>query len=192
MQINKSLPNVADFQTTSITICESIQNMLTSEYGTEIKCEVTLMKKVSKHIKMVAYSNNDSKRPSSYAKEFSFDDEDIHFVELFKNLNGKISCLPDKKSVNEKFKKLKGSEEREKEICQYIGIPIKTNRNEIELLLQIDVSQKNVFGRNEEEVYMFARNILYPYAVLLHKAYERDLVFCRLRELVIKLQKNST
>lgn len=186
--INKRVfDKIADFQTYSFSICESIHKILTQEYGNDIKCEVTLMKKNGNIIKMLAYSNNDNMQPSSYTRNFNFDDLDIHFVELFKDLNGKPSCLPNKKIVCEKFKKLTGSEKREEGICQYIGIPIKTNRNEVELLLQIDVSKEKIFGSNEKQMELFTDNVLYPYAVLLHKAYERDLVFTQYYDMIIAM-----
>lgn len=186
--INKKVfDKIADFQTLSFIVCESIRNMLVTEYGKDIKCEVTLMKNDSGNIKMLSYSNDDNKIPSSYTKNFNYDDIDIYFVKLFKDLNAEITCLPNKKSVNDNFKKIKGSEKREDQICQYIGIPIKTDRNEIELLLQIDVSKNNVFGKNKEQVLSFAKNILYPYATLLHKSYERDLIFSQYYDMITSM-----
>lgn len=41
----KSLDKIADFQTFSFSICESIHHMLEKEFGDDIKCEVTIMKK---------------------------------------------------------------------------------------------------------------------------------------------------
>lgn len=134
---------------------------------------------------MVAYANDDNQMPSSYSKNFKLDESGILFVRLFNDLNGEIDCKANKKEVNNAFQKLQGSEKREEGICQYIGIPIKTNRNEIELLLQIDVSKEKIFGRNEKQMTLFAKNILYPYAVLLHKIYERDLIFNKYYDMII-------
>ena len=183
----KSLDKIADFQTFSFAVCESIQGMLKNEFGIDIQCEVTLMKKERDIIKMIAYANNNNQVPSSYKKEFNLSASGICFVRIFNDLDGEILCLPTKKSVNENFEKLKGSVKREDEICQYIGIPIKTNRNEIELLLQIDVSKEKIFGKTEEELKSFAKNILYPYAMLLHKSYERDLVFNQYYDMIITM-----
>ena len=168
---------IADFQTFAFTICESIQNMIRNEYGDDVKCEVTLMRKDGNNVKMIAYANNEREMPASYTQTYNLNEVNYYFVNLFNDLNGKISCLPNKVMVNEKFKKIPGSEKREKDVCQYIGIPIRTNRNQIELLLQIDVSKEKVFGKGEANVLVFAKNILYPYATLLHKSYERDLIF---------------
>lgn len=177
---------IADFQTTAFIISQSIHSLLKQEFGEDIKCEVTIMKKeLYSTIKMIAYANNNNKLPSSYNKTYSFNEEDIFFVKLFKDPDSEIKCLSTKMEVQDKFKKLKGSKKREDEICQYIGIPIKTNRNIVELLLQIDVSKEKIFGTNEAEVVSFAKNILEPYAVLLHKAYERDLIFNKYYDMII-------
>lgn len=173
----KSLDKIADFQTFSFSICESIQHMLRNEFGDDIQCEVTIMKKSDAKIKMVAYANDDNRIPSSYSEYFNLNERDILFIRIFNDLDGEIVCKPNKKEIKASFKKLSGSIRREENICQYIGIPIKTNRNKIELLLQIDVSKEKIFGKNEKQMKLFAKNILYPYAVLLHKIYERDLIF---------------
>lgn len=185
--VNKKVfDKIADFQTISFIICESIHSLLKEEYGEGIKCEVTLMKKYDdSNIRMIAYANNDKKMPSSSKRNFHLDEEDFYFIRVFNDLNGEITCLPNKEIVKKEFKKLKGSVMREENICQYIGIPVKTNRNEIELLLQIDISKEKIFGKNKEEVLLFAKNIFYPYATLLHKSYERDLIFSQYYDMIV-------
>lgn len=189
----KAFDKIADFQSISFIICESIYNMLVTEYGKTIQCEITLMKKTDKIIKMISYANDDNIMPSSYSQNFSIDETALYFVSIFSNPDGNIVCLPDRKSVTDHFKKIEGSTKRENKICQYIGIPIKTNRNEIELLLQIDVSKEKVFGKNETQGLIFAKNIIYPYAVLLHKAYERDLIFSQYYDMITSVlaEKNN-
>lgn len=186
-----SLDKIADFQTFSFSICESIHTMLCKELGKDILCEVTLMKKENNKIKMVAYANNDNKAPSSYNTDFVLAEDNICFVRLFKDLNGEILSLPTKKDVTDNFVKLPGSIKREDEICQYIGIPIKTNRNSIELLLQVDVSKPKVFGKNKKQMDSFAKNILYPYAMLLHKSYERDFIFNQYFDMIVSMLSKS-
>ena len=173
----KSLDQLADFQSFSFSICNSIHKMLCQELGKDISCEVTLMKKENDKIKMIAYANENDHMPSTYRNAYSLEDSEICFIRLFNDLNAEICCLPDKKAIEDKFKFLDGSAKREKQICQFIGIPVKTNRNQIEFLLQIDVAKPKVFGKTKEQMQIFAKNVLYPYAMLLHKSYERDLVF---------------
>lgn len=187
--INKKVfDKIADFQTISFIVCESIHNLLKEEFGEDINCEVTLMKKYNvSNIKMVAYANNENKMPSSYKTSFKLDDNNIFFIKIFNDLNAETSCLVDRESVHKNFKQLPGSDIRENKICQYIGIPIRTNRNEIELLLQIDISKEKIFGKNESEVLLFAKNILEPYAILLYKSYERDLIFNQYYDMMVSV-----
>lgn len=187
----KSLDKIADFQTFAFLICESIHSMICKMFGQNLLCEVTLMKKEDDFVKMVAYANDNNAMPSSYKTTFSLDESDIFFINLFNDLNGMIKCIPNQKGISDKFQKFKGSVQRENAVCQYIGIPIKTNRNEIELLLQIDVSKPKVFGKNETQMESFAKNIFYPYAMLLHKSYERDLVFNQYYDMIVMMLSKS-
>lgn len=187
----KSLDNYVDFQTVSFCICQSIYKILVEEFGKDILCEVTLMKRENDIIKMVAYANENNKIPSSYKTTFKLDASDICFIRIFNDLNGEIFCLPNKEAIEKEFKKFDGSYEREKNICQYIGIPVKTDRNQIEFLLQIDVSKPNILGKNEKQVKSFAKNVFYPYAMLLYKSYERDLIFNQYYDMVVAMLSKS-
>lgn len=187
----KSLDNYADFQTFSFCVCESIYKILVEEFGTDILCEVTLMQRNNDIVKMIAYANENNKIPSSYKQEFNLKSSDAYFVEIFNDLNGEIHCLPNKEAVEKEFKKFKASYEREKNICQYIGIPVKTDRNKIEFLLQIDVSKADLLGKNEHQVKSFAKNVFYPYAMLLYKSYERDLIFNQYYDMIVAMLSKS-
>lgn len=187
----KSLDNYADFQTFSFCVCESIYKILIEEFGKNISCEVTLMKRNNNSVKMIAYANENNKMPSSYKRDFNLSSNDACFIKIFNDLNGEIFCLPNKKAVEKEFKKFDSSYEREKDICQYIGIPVKTDRNQIEFLLQVDVSKSNLFGKDEKQVKSFAKNVFYPYAMLLYKSYERDLIFNQYYDMIISMLSDS-
>lgn len=186
----KSLDQLADFQSFSFSICESIHKMLCRNFGEDISCEVTLMKKENNKIKMISYANKNNQMPSTYRQVYNLKDSEICFIRLFNDLNAEIICYPNKKVVEQNFKILDGSANREKQICQFIGIPVKTNRNQIEFLLQIDVAKPKVFGRTKEQMQIFAKNVLYPYAMLLHKTYERDLVFNQYYDMITSMFNN--
>ena len=188
----KSLDKIADFQTFSFCVCESIYKIINKEFGDDILCQVTLMKKENNIVKMVAYANDNEIMPSSYKEEFHLDSSDIFFITLFNDLNGEIRCIPKKEDIGTKFKIFNGSSEREKNICQYIGIPVKTERNEIEFVLQIDVSKPDIFGKNEKEMKIFAKNVFYPYAMMLYKTYERDLVFNQYYDLIVTMLSKTS
>lgn len=189
----KAFDKIADFQTISFTICRSIHSLIKMEFGEDIKCEVTIMiRNEDSYVKMIAYANNDNRIPSSYAKPFNLKSFKACFIDIFNDQSGEIYCLINKEETQTTIKKLKGSESREAEICQYIGIPIKTSKNKIELLLQIDVSKDYVFGKTKEEVKTFSKNVFYPYATLLYKSYERDLIFNGYYNMVISSLSKKT
>lgn len=180
--------NFADFQTISFIICESIHNILKRKFGDDINFEVTVFRKLNnKDIRMVAYANKDLTTPSSYGTKFNTKQKDIYFIQIFTDKDAKIACLCNKEEVQMSFKMLEGSTKREQEICQYVGVPIKTDRKEIEFLLQVDTSKEKIFGQNKEEIISFTKKIIHPYAVLLHKAYERDLIFNQYYDMIVKI-----
>lgn len=88
------------------------------------------MKKENNKIKMISYANKNNQMPSTYRQVYNLKDSEICFIRLFNDLNAEIICYPNKKVVEQNFKILDGSANREKQICQFIGIPVKTNRNQ--------------------------------------------------------------
>lgn len=186
----KAFDNIADFQTFSFSVCQSIHRILVNELGKDILCEVTLMRKENNSIKMVAYANDNKTIPSSYNDSYSLDDRNICFIRLFNDLEGEIYCISEKDGITDNFFKFNGSKKRENKICQYIGIPVKTDRNEIEFVLQIDVSKPYILGKTKDEMMIFAKNVLYPYAILLQKSYERDLVFNQYYDMIVAMLSN--
>lgn len=187
---------VADFNTISFDICNSIYQMIENKFGEQTECEVTVYQSTNKGISMIAFANRRNEPPTSYNTTYKKSDNKYLFLKLFDNLNAQIFVCPNKESVQNNFTWIEGSDIREKKICQYIGIPLKTDRNKIELLLQIDVSKPNIFGKTKKEVIKIAENLFYPYVVLLNKAYERDLIFdgyydIIVEKLCVKREKNS-
>lgn len=178
---------VADFNTISFDICSSIYRMIEDKYGTEAQCEVTVYQlKKNADITMIAFANSRNEPPTSYNTIFKRNNKKYLFVKLFNDLNAEIYICPNKESVQKDFTWIDGSDVREKKICQYIGIPLKTDRNRIELLLQIDVSKPDIFGKTKEEINKIANDLFYPYVVLLNKAYERDLIFDGYYDIIVE------
>lgn len=178
---------VADFNTISFDICSSIYRMIEDKYGTDAECEVTVYQlRKNADITMIAFANSRNEPPTSYNTVFKKTNTNYLFVKLFNNLNAEIHVCPDMKSVQNDFTWIDGSDVREKKICQYIGIPLKTDRNRIELLLQIDVAKPNIFGKTKKEVIKIAKDLFYPYVVLLNKAYERDLIFDGYYDIIVE------
>lgn len=180
---------MADFRTIAFDICNNIYNIITDKYGTDTKCEVTICHEQNNKISMIAYANQNSTPPLTYQRVYKKNNKYL-FGKMFMDLNAQIHVCPNKEAVEKDFILLKGSETREKQVCQYIGIPLITSRQKIEILLQIDVSKPDVFGKTEENVLLYAEKIFRPYIMLLYKAYERDLIFNGYYDTIIeKLQK---
>lgn len=176
---------IADFQELSFLVCQSIYDIISNELECE-ECEVTVYQKFPKcankkynTIKMIAYATKDSIIPSSYDNIYNISKKapKTIFMNLFKQNQTESVICHNQKTVEQKFVWLKGSQDREEKIHQYIGIPIKTNSNNVVCVLQVDVSQKKILGKNYKEVKFFADNILKPFSSILYNAYERDSVF---------------
>ena len=178
------MSSIADFQNLSFFVCNELYNFIT-RYCNCKECEITVFQrfvndKNKEYVKMIAYKNSKSSKPSSYNEEFTLIYKKGRimpvFISIFKNPNADVKILHNKRAVKQEFKILHGSESRESNICQYIGIPIKTNRDKVEVILQIDVSEKNVFGRTYNSVKQFTDYIIIPFCNLLYCSYERDLI----------------
>lgn len=174
---------IADFQTFSFLVCNELCDFIKKNFDCG-DCEVTIFQrftdsKSKDFVKMIAFKNNKNHKPSSYQKEFALNSRSngAVFISIFNDLNEEIKILHNQKAVREEFKYFDDSKKREKKICQYIGIPIKTDRNKIEILLQIDVSKEKALGKNYNELKQFAEYVLLPFCSLLHCSYERDLIF---------------
>lgn len=179
---------IADFNTVAFDICNSIYNIITSKYDLDTECEVTVFKLIGDKVKMVAYSNRTGVPPASYKNYYKIcsNNKKYLFVRLFNEVSPQIHYCANITEVKKEFCYIEESCPREEKICQYIGIPLRTDRNKTEVLLQVDVSKPNVFGKTSDEVFKFANNIIYPYITLLHKAFERDAIFEEYYDLIIK------
>lgn len=175
--------SIADFQTLSFDVCNELYSFIT-DYCNCKECEVTIFQRFideqnSDFVTMIAYRNTQNRQPASYGQKYYLNSKKKNvpvFIRIFRDANAEICILHNKKTINNNFDFFNDSLAREKRICQYIGIPIRTNRNKVEILLQIDVSQNRVFGMQYKTVKKFAENIFIPFANLLYCSYERDLV----------------
>lgn len=177
--------SIADFQTFSFKICNELYNFITSSFNCG-ECEVTIFQRFmgkdnKDFVKMIAYKNSRNMEAGSYHDTYKLSHQASTkvpvFVKVFNDLNADIKILHNRKAVEAEFKYFDHSMTREKKICQYIGIPIKTNRNRVELLLQIDVSKEKAFGKNYNAIKQLADNIILPFSNMLYCSYERDLIF---------------
>lgn len=184
---NKKVNNfssIVDFQSLSFLVCNEIYNFIISNFDCG-ECEITIFQRFSENnkpdfVKMIAYKNSKNNIPSSYGKRFWLSNNSNTtpvFVNIFNDLNADVKILYNHKEVEAEFKYFDDSINREKKICQYIGVPVKTDRNKIEIVLQIDVSKEKSLGKNYNSLKQFSEYIITPFSNFLHCCYERDLIF---------------
>lgn len=192
-QIQKEeLRSVVDFQKLSFSICNELYNFISNICNCK-ECEVSIFQRFTNndnkdYVKMIAYKNGKNLIPSTYNTEFKLSHKTTTqvpvFISIFNDLNAEIKILENKEAVKQDFIFFENSKIREERICQYIGIPIKTNRGKIEVVLQIDVSKDNVMGCNYNEVKQFADIIIKPFVNLLYCSYERDLILDKFYDII--------
>lgn len=177
-----ALGQIADFQSLSFFVCNELYDFFMKYFNCG-ECEVTIFQRFTDannidFVKMIAYKNNKNSAPSSYGKKFIFSSNNKKpvFLTIFNDLNAEVKILHNRKAVESEFIYFEDSEIREKKICQYIGIPIKTNRNKIEILLQIDVTKEKGLGKKYNDLKQLSDHILLPFCNYLHCSYERDLI----------------
>ena len=180
----KEFKIIYDFQGMCISICNKLCELIVSNFDCE-DCEVTVFQRFEDHengkseyVKMVAYHNNQSSTPSSYSKIYPLDqlDDAPYFISIFNKPDADIVTLCNKKQIASKFKFFDESSTREHNIYQYICVPIRTNRNKTEIILQIDVSKEKCFGKKNKNLKRFAEDVIVPFANIIHCNYEQDLL----------------
>lgn len=128
MPVNRIVfEKIADFNTIAFDICNSIYNIISSEYGIDTCCEVTIFRRFDEQIKMVAFATETKTPPSSYNNKYKLNSKQSKycFVDIFKRGSDKIVCCANNKEVLDKFTLLEKSEEREKKDMSIHWNPIK-------------------------------------------------------------------
>ena len=194
------ISEIANFQELSFRVCNGIHDFIIQKCECD-ECEVTIFQRFSEsekkdYVRMIAYRNTKNIVPSTYETKYSLKvrkgvDMPV-FVSIFNDLNAETKIIENSKKIKKEFITLEGSESREEKICQYIGIPIKTDRGKIELVLQIDVSKEKVFGSSYNAVKQFADNVFEPFVSLLHCSYERDIALNKFYNILEENIKKST
>lgn len=170
------------FQKSAFTICGEIYDALSNYLNTEDHY-VTVYQRFlesGNHVcKMIAYWNKNIEEPISYQYPYIIpervgEDKIEYHTMIFSKQDISIRVLQDKKSVQNKFKFHEGNAVREKEIEQYVGIPIALSNDKVYILLQVDFNKKDMFGKDEKEMKENAEVFLYPFAKQLHMMYEAD------------------
>lgn len=177
-----------NFQAVSFQICKQIYNII-SKNGCD-ECQVTVFQRFfekgkgkSDYVKMIAFAGKDNYKCKSYCNIYSYKQGGSNhemftktiFFKLFDPNDKDVIIYTTKKAVENNFYFINESEDRERQICQYIGVGISTNRDYVEFILQVDVSKRFALGFTKKQLQRFVDEILMPYIRFLYEIYEIEL-----------------
>ena len=170
-----------DFQTAAFSVCEKLRNFLKPDNPDDVY--ITVYQKYEdsgkKLCRMIAYSSDHEPTSKDDIYEIPLFSPDLfgnieYHTYLFSSGKKDICVLQNPDDIRAAFSYHTKSEEREKNIKQYIGIPIAPSRQGVVFLLQVDTVIDNYFGDSVEATLEFAKNTIYPYAQFLHMIYEES------------------
>ena len=173
-----------DFQTAAFAVCEKLHDTLSRNDEKNDVYVTVIQKKVennSAYCRMIAYSakhevsSYDRKYPIPPKQDALFGKIEYHTY-VFAKEKKEVTSFHTKELVQEAFCIHEACEDREKEIQQYICIPISPAGLGVTFLLQVDSNEEDFFGSSKLAVDDFAKNTIYPYAQLLHMIYEQSRV----------------
>lgn len=168
-----------DFQAAAFVVCETLCSFLSKNEKDDVY--VTVYQRINTNsCKMIAYSADHE--VSNYGIEYPIpapcDDDLFGKIEyhsyVFHSEKKEITSFHTHELVMGAFVIHGNSEDREGNIQQYICIPISPAKLGVTFLLQVDTNIPNFFGDNKKAVNDFAKNVIYPFAQLLHMAYEQS------------------
>jgi hypothetical protein len=177
--VERSL-NKADFQTAACTVCEKLRDFLTEGIDRDA-VYITVYQRYDEKgcdlCRMIAYSS--THEPTSYENRYpipAFSKDNLKKIEyhtyIFSEGRKDIIILPDYQAVQDAFIIHPGCEIRERQITQYICVPISPAKQGVTFLLQVDTNVPGLFGKDYGSIEEFAKNTIYPFAQFLHMIYE--------------------
>ena len=173
-----------DFQTAAFTVCEKLHDTLSRKDEKDDVYVTVFQKKTeraSAYCRMIAYSakhevsSYNAKYPIPPKEKALFGKIEYHTY-VFAKEKKEVTTFHTQEEVQEAFCVHEACEDREKEIQQYICIPISPAGLGVTFLLQVDTNEQGFFGSSKSAVDDFAKNTIYPYAQLLHMIYEQSRV----------------
>lgn len=181
------IENNNGLKNTALETCKAIYGMIKSmdDKHDNLSPYVTVYAKLPRKrdgeggfvCKMIAYENIGHEEPTSYACQYEINDDSCYHSQIFNSQDSSIRILNGKEEISQFFSFHKGASNREREIEQYIGIPINANEVGISMLLQIDINIPNFFGDSKATIEEFARHIFMPYCHVLSVAYENERLY---------------
>ena len=141
----------------TITGCEVRVSVIQQSEGEQSKKECIMVSRRSKS----TMKRKKEKKTVKYRLN-----KDYYYLKILVDNKDEVIILD-----NESIQKLFIGNNKKNKIHQYIGIPDKSQTNDIAFLLQLDGMEENTFGKTEEEINEFYINYIYPYVCFLRHAY---------------------
>lgn len=129
------------------------------------------------YIKMIAFCNKDRETPGSFKNKYYLKDDaysNYYHVKEFNSTKRGVRVLLSNEEINKSFDINSSSKEREERLEQYIGIPIIDDKKEIVSLIQIDTTEKNIFGTNKDDIRFAMDNYIRPLCHFLKTWYKKE------------------
>lgn len=192
----RDITKVWGFERAAFAVCREIYNMICELKNTN-NAHITIFQKFYNteeeyyYTKMIAYQTRHGKEPDSKGIKYKLfgnleegQSKKYFHQEIFESNSSQIRILSNKDELVDKFEYHLCSIDREKSISQYIGIPVKSRKDGVIFLLQIDIDE-NIFGNSKDEILEFISNIFVPYSTLLYVYYEQERLNEELRKKIL-------
>lgn len=144
-----------------------------------------------KYCKMIACKNKYHERSNSWNEKHCFNYRDLRqkqhvYISIAKNSPNDIVAIDSNQQIKEHYVFHNETEERENNLSQYIGIPIKStdsnDHNVVVAILQIDTLDNSLFGLNSDEIIAYAQKVFLPFGTLLKLAFAIEDTIFRIHE----------
>lgn len=179
-----TLRRICSLQSAGFAVCDAVYTLF-AESDTEPHLYVTLYQKTQfegtgESCQMIAYANYQNEEPATYKIPYPLTqnvipDQNSYFHnEIFQSGSTQIRALATSDEVRQKFKLHPQNEQRERKICQYVGIPVMIMGAGPVLLLQLDTDKPGFWGRTSEEIIERIENLVRPFVKMLELFYEHD------------------
>lgn len=167
------------FEYASSLITASMYKVLKEVTNCEIRISVIQQfhEEGKKKRKCIMISRKSKRRANCSKQEKNVEyteNKNYYFLKVLEDNIDTYIFFDTKKEIDKKF--FWKNNKKRSNIYQYIGFAEKINTDDIAFLLQIDAMEKNAFGKNKDELSVFADNYIYPYLQFLRHAYNIERI----------------
>lgn len=164
------------FEYASVLVTTSMYKVLKDVTNCESRISVIQQfHEGGKKRKCTMISRKSKKRTSSAKKELLVEytkNKNYYFLKILKENIDTYVFFDTKNEIDKNF--FWRNNKKKSDIYQYIGLAEKVETKDIAFLLQIDAMEKKAFGKDKDELAVFAENYIYPYIQFLKHAYTME------------------